>query len=87
MRASLKTQHQNQGPSVRRPLDALRLRYGVPRHREPQLVLQIRRELRAEQENLGGHAAALLDHVAEMRLERLICDDDGFAERFFVPPR
>ena len=65
---------------LRRLCDALRLCDRVPRHVEPESVFEISVKLHAKQKALCEHAAALLDHVAEMRLERVVCNHDRLAE-------
>ena len=53
----------------------------MARHGQPEIVFKIRLKLRPEQKALGEHAAALLDHVAEVRFETVVCDDKGLAEQ------
>ena len=64
-----------------RVCDAQRLLYGLFGDLEIQVVGEQHVELDAEQAALRQHAAALLDVVAEIGLERRVHDDDGLAEQ------
>ena len=46
-----------------------------------QVVRQQRLKLKAKQAAFCQHTAALLDVIAKIRLERVVCDDDRLAEQ------
>ena len=66
--------------------DAQGLLVGAAGHREvetvPAAVLAVQQgqELPAQQAALGQHTAVLLQAIAEIRLEVIVCDDNGLAE-------
>ena len=59
----------------------LRRIVGVTRKRQPEVVLQERQKLHAEQPPLGEHAAALLDGIAEVGMEVLVDQHQNLTEQ------